>query len=312
MAALPYMQLYVADYLADTAHLTTEEHGAYLLLLFSYWQTGKPLRADRLASVSRLSNERWTDVERTLNEFFHVENGTWTHFRVEADLEKVGSKSKNNSEAGKASARARAIAKQELIKSASTNVGTNAQQTHQRNVNHARSGDTDVDVDVDTNTDLEQKQDQKTLQLVSTPAPVKAKRVAKPKDPEAEAKKEANAATWKAYSDSYFNRYSAEPVRNAKVNGLIAQLVQRLGADEAPHVAFYYVTINDAFYLRTLHDLGNLIAKCESIRTQWATGRQMTGATARQMENTQSNISAAEEAKRMMREGGIQNAFITR
>lgn len=318
MAALPYMQLYVADYLADTAHLTTEEHGAYLLLLFSYWQTGKPLRADRLASVSRLSNERWTDVERTLNEFFHVENGTWTHFRVEADLEKVGSKSKNNSEAGKASARARAIAKQEFEKNkltnAVTNVPTNAEQPYQRNVNHARSGDTDVDVDVDvdTNTDLEQKQDQKTLQLVDTPAPEKAKRVAKPKDPESEAKKEANRETWRAYADSYFNRYGAEPVRNAKVNGLIAQLVQRLGSDEAPHVAFYYVTINDSYYLRTLHDLGNLVAKCEAIRTQWATGTQMTGTSARQIENTQANISAAEEAKRMMREGGIQNAFLTR
>lgn len=316
MAALPYMQLYVADYLADTAHLTTEEHGAYLLLLFSYWQTGKPLRADRLASVSRLSNERWADVERTLNEFFHVESGTWTHFRVEADLEKVGSKSKNNSEAGKASARARALAKQELEKNkltnASTNVPTNAEQAYQRNANHARSGDTDVDVDVDTNTDLEQKQDQKTLQLVDTPAPAKAKRAAKPKDPEGEAKKEANRETWRAYADSYFNRYGAEPVRNAKVNGLIAQLVQRLGSEEAPHVAFYYVTINDSYYLRTLHDLGNLVAKCEAIRTQWATGTQMTGTSARQIENTQANISAAEEAKRMMREGWIQNAFLTR
>jgi len=155
MAALPYMQLYVADYLADTAHLTTEEHGAYLLLLFSYWQTGKPLRADRLASVSRMSNERWTDAEQTLKDFFHVSNGTWTHFRVEADLEKVGSKSKNNSEAGKASARARALAKQELEKANSTNVATNVERTYQRNVNHARSGDTDTD------TDTEQKQDQK-------------------------------------------------------------------------------------------------------------------------------------------------------
>ncbi len=165
MAALPYMQLYVADYLADTAHLTTEEHGAYLLLLFSYWQTGKPLRADRLASVSRLSNERWTDVERTLEDFFHISNGTWTHFRVEADLEKVGSKSKKNSESGKASARARALAKQQLEESLAsnastdvpTNVATNVERTHQRNVNHARSGDTDTDTDTDT----EQKQDQK-------------------------------------------------------------------------------------------------------------------------------------------------------
>ncbi|KPB86159.1 Prophage PSPPH04 [Pseudomonas syringae pv. maculicola] len=56
MAALPYMQFYVADYLADTSHLTTEEHGAYMLLLFSYWQTGKPLRIDRLSTIARVPN----------------------------------------------------------------------------------------------------------------------------------------------------------------------------------------------------------------------------------------------------------------
>lgn len=152
--------------------------------------------------------------------------------------------------------------------------------------------------------------DSKTLTSAVAPSPAKKPR--KVKAPEDLAAKEANRETWRAYADSYFNRYGAEPVRNAKVNGLIAQLVQRLGADEAPDVAFYYVTINDAFYLRTLHDLGNLVAKCESIRTQWATGKQMTGTSARQIENTQANISAAEEAKRMMREGGIQNAFLTR
>ena len=153
MAALPYMQLYVADYLADTSHLTTEEHGAYLLLLFSYWQTGKPLRADRLASVARLSSERWANAERTLKEFFHVENGVWTHKRVEADLEKVGSKSRNNSEAGKKSALARALAKQALAENettnAATNVSTNVERTYQRNVNHARSRDTDTDTDTE-------------------------------------------------------------------------------------------------------------------------------------------------------------------
>ena len=48
MAALPYMQFYVADYLADTTHLTAEEHGAYMLLLFSYWQLRRaPLEAIR-------------------------------------------------------------------------------------------------------------------------------------------------------------------------------------------------------------------------------------------------------------------------
>jgi uncharacterized protein YdaU (DUF1376 family) len=148
------MQLYVADYLADTAHLTTEEHGAYLLLLFSYWQTGKPLRADRLASVSRMSNERWACVEQTLSEFFDVKKGLWTHFRVEADLEKVGSKSKKNSEAGKKSAKARALAKQSLEDADPANVSTNVEQTYQRNVNHT-----------DTDTDTDKEKDQKPLSL---------------------------------------------------------------------------------------------------------------------------------------------------
>jgi len=151
MAALPYMQLYVADYLADTPHLTTEEHGAYLLLLFSYWQTGKPLRIDRLAHTARLSSERWTSVERSLNEFFKEVDGVWIHLRVEKDLEKVAAKSGKNSEAGKASAVSRALAKQQLERLAaegnSANVGTSVERPLSERLTIE---DTDTDTDTDT------------------------------------------------------------------------------------------------------------------------------------------------------------------
>jgi len=144
MAALPYMQFYVADYLADTTHLTAEEHGAYMLLLFSYWQTGKPLRIDRLATVARIPNDRWPSVAETLSEFFHVTETHWVQFRVEADLDAVNSKVITASNAGKASARAKALKKQQELNDRSTDVA----DPLQRNVNHI---DTDTDTDTDKN-----------------------------------------------------------------------------------------------------------------------------------------------------------------
>ncbi len=89
MAALPYMQLYVADYLADTMHLTTEEHGAYLLLIFNYWQTGKPLPKRRLHRIARVSADQWPEIEHALSEFFEDDGENWIHLRIERDIELV-------------------------------------------------------------------------------------------------------------------------------------------------------------------------------------------------------------------------------
>lgn len=103
MAALPYMQLYIADYLADTMHLSTEEHGAYLLLMFNYWQTGRAIPKSRLAKIARMSNERWIFVEESLREFFNDNGDEWVHDRIEMDLEAVHAKLEQRSAAGKAS-----------------------------------------------------------------------------------------------------------------------------------------------------------------------------------------------------------------
>lgn len=143
MAALPYIQLYVADYLADTMHLTTEEHGAYLLLIMNYWQTGHAIPKKRLASVARMSNERWTDVENSLSEFFtETTTGDWFHARIEEDLFKVKGKSESASAAGKASAAKRAASKPRMNTDNSNECSTNVADPLQRKANHT---DTDTD-----------------------------------------------------------------------------------------------------------------------------------------------------------------------
>lgn len=114
MAALPYMQFYVADYLADTMHLEAEEHGAYLLLLMNYWQTGEAIPKSRLQRIARVTcNERWASVQQALSEFFD-DNGThWFHHRVERDLDSVMEIQRQRVAAGKASAEARKRVKNE-------------------------------------------------------------------------------------------------------------------------------------------------------------------------------------------------------
>lgn len=101
---------------------------------------------------------------------------------------------------------------------------------------------------------------------------------------------ELNRKIWESYSEAYFTRYKTEPVRNASVNSKIKQVGQRLG-DEAPDVAAFYVFHNKQFYVSNLHPVGMLLADCEALRTQWATGQTVTQRQAQQTDDAAS-ISA--------------------
>ena len=154
MAALQYMQLYIADYLADTMHLSAEEHGAYLLLMFNYWQTGKPIPKNRLAKIARLTNERWADVEPSLQEFFCDNGEEWVHLRIEEDLASVREKLTKKSAAGKASVQARRSRKEADVQTKQernlTGVQTDVEVVFEHDVNtKATNKDTDKDLKTD-------------------------------------------------------------------------------------------------------------------------------------------------------------------
>lgn len=100
-----------------------------------------------------------------------------------------------------------------------------------------------------------------------------------------------SAEAWTAYSNAYFNRYGVEPVRNASVNSQLAKLVDRLGAQDAPAVASYYVKHNRSIYVGAKHSTALLLRDAEGMRTEWATGQQTTDTQARKLDQGQAQGS---------------------
>lgn len=100
-------------YTGDTAHLTCEEHGAYLLLILAYYRSEKPLPAtDRaLSSITKLSMERWLECKPTLEAFFEHDKQdacpVWKHSRIEREIAEGYEKTEKNSARASAGGHAR-------------------------------------------------------------------------------------------------------------------------------------------------------------------------------------------------------------
>jgi uncharacterized protein YdaU (DUF1376 family) len=94
----PWMPLYVGDYLGDTGHLTTPQHGAYLLLMMHYWRKGElPDDNSQLAKITKLPLKTWSDYRPVLQAFFH---DGWKHKRIDTELMRMTRISEKRSSAG--------------------------------------------------------------------------------------------------------------------------------------------------------------------------------------------------------------------
>lgn len=106
-----YMPLWIGDYLADTAHLTTQQHGAYMLLIMWYWRKGAiPNNDGILTSITKMTPAEWRKNKATILDFFTLADGYYMHTRIEKEL----GRSKSAYEKAKSAADARWDAKSML------------------------------------------------------------------------------------------------------------------------------------------------------------------------------------------------------
>ncbi|MCK0068060.1 DUF1376 domain-containing protein [Kordiimonas laminariae] len=161
MAEFPALPLYTDAYLADTRHLTTEEHGAYLLLLMCMWRTrGCALRDDDklLARIVGVSSRRWMKLRLVLEDFFLVADGQWQQKKLnlvyEAVAAKVEKNRSNGAKGGKVrAARAKALKNKEslqapapsLVEAKASQTGSKKQATKAKTESKESSGSREME-----------------------------------------------------------------------------------------------------------------------------------------------------------------------
>lgn len=101
MSKAPAMPMFWDAYLADTTHLTTEEHGAYLLLLAAMWRrNGSVPDSDKdNARIIGVTPAKWRGVKARLLETipgFRVGNGGITQEKLQKTWENTQEKIEKN------------------------------------------------------------------------------------------------------------------------------------------------------------------------------------------------------------------------
>lgn len=80
------MPLYCADLLAETAHLTVTEFGAYMLLLANYWtHDGLSFDEGQLARIVNCSPRMWKKLRPKVAAMF---GPNWSHAKLDVELQK--------------------------------------------------------------------------------------------------------------------------------------------------------------------------------------------------------------------------------
>ena len=294
-----YYRRYVGDYIRDTARLSMIEHGAYNLMLDYYYADERPLPLDHeevYRMIRALKPEERKAVDRVLDLYFESRADGYHNARGDDEISRAAPFIEAARENGKRGGRRKnppdnPVGPEADNPSGSRN-GTHAEPNGISTGQATRAGDPSSNHQPPLPTPTHQPptptQDQ-PLSPGASPA------VARKRRGNSQDENPKTASTWDAYSEAYQQRYGQTPVRNATVNAQLAQVVKRLGVDEAPKVAAFYVTSSRGLYASAKHAVNLLLRDCEGLRTEWANGRAGTDTEARQADRTAATVGVFEK-----------------
>jgi len=256
-----FYQRFLGDYMRDTMHLSMVEHGAYTLLLDTYYATEKPLPADydALYRICRaMSKAEREVVKKVADEFFKIGSDGLRHNR-RADEEIASAKPK--------------------IKAAQEN----GKKGGRPKTKEEPTGFHELNLEVTELIPIGKAHHNQNHIPEPTPEPEVSDGQKTPS---------AGSIAFSRYAAAYTKRYGTNPVPNAKTRSIFKQFVERIPADEAPEVAEFYVRHDDSFYVRSGHSAEVLLKNAEKLRTEWFTGRKVT-AFPQRSSLTEGNMEAA-------------------
>lgn len=119
---------------------------------------------------------------------------------------------------------------------------------------------------------------------------------------------------WSAYAVCYHHKHGDWPAYSGKAAGMLKNILSEIPRAEFPAVVGAFFRSGDRRIVENGYLLRDLVGKAQRFLTEAKTGRSMTATRARQIDQTQTNASVADEAiailmaKRRARDEGVIDA----
>lgn len=97
---------------------------------------------------------------------------------------------------------------------------------------------------------------------------------------------------FEAYKEAYERRYKVEPLRNAKVNTICAQIAQQVGIEDGQAIMHFYLQQNVAWYVQKSHALEYALKDLQALRTNMLNNKAMSSREAQKVDVQQAQKNA--------------------